>query len=183
MQNKIRNFIYFICIAILSGFNMSANSECDYKITASLSEKQYNITNEIENIFKNHLYNYNSSIIYTQVPRGLVLSIDSSIFFEENDYEIKETSKELLNKIGEVIKYLDKPCLIEGNAKLSGIQNPDFPSNWEISTARAQKITEYLIIKHKLNPQKIQAIGFGEKIPNNLNQRMDFVIINYEEKN
>ncbi len=158
MKNKIRTVTYFICFSILSGIFLPSYSEYDYHITASLS-------------------NFNKYITYTKVPRGLVLSVDSSIFFEQNDDEIKESSKEFLDQIGEFIKLTDKPCVIEGNAKLNN--NEDY-TNWEISIARAQKIAEYLITVHQLSPQKIRAIGFGSMMPETLTQRIDFVILNYE---
>ena len=158
MKNKIREVVYFICFSILSGIFMPIFANCDYHITASLS-------------------NFNKYITYTNVPRGLVLSVDSSVFFEQNNDEIKESSKEFLDQIGEFIKLTDKPCVIEGNAKLNN--NEDY-TNWEISIARAQKIAEYLITVHQLSPQKIRAIGFGSIMPENLTDRIDFVIINYE---
>ena len=158
MKNKIREVICFICFSILSGILLPVYAESDYQITASLS-------------------NFNKYITYTKTPRGVVLSVNSSVFFDKNRDEIKENSKEFLDQIGEFIKLTDKPGVIEGNAKIS---DNNYDTNWEISITRAQKIAQYLIEVHQLSPQKIRAIGFGSIMPETLTQRIDFVIIDYE---
>lgn len=155
----------------------------NYHITTGLSENKYNYTEQIENLFKTNITLPESSVIYTKVPRGLIISIESSIFFEENDDCIKEDSKIFLNQIGEVIKFLDKPCVIEGNSAINPEKPAIYSQDWEISIMRAQKITQYLITNSKLNPGKIHPIGFGAMIPELFTERIDFVILNYENTN
>ena len=128
-------------------------------------------------LFFNPLGNITACICRIKTPRGVVLSVNSSVFFDKNRDEIKENSKEFLDQIGEFIKLTDKPCVIEGNAKIS---DNNYDTNWEISITRAQKIAQYLIEVHQLSPQKIRAIGFGSIMPETLTQRIDFVIIDYE---
>jgi len=193
VENKIRKTIYFVCLTILSGFiqNVLAQNSCsdeNFRITATLSENKYSLTQEIENLFKQSLTKIDKTVIYTKVPRGLIVSIDSTVFFDGNDDELKESSKQFLDKIGEILQFLDKSCVIEGNTKIVREENSIYNSNWEISMVRAQKITEYLIKCHHVNPQKIRSIGFGGIMPfkenvfynGSLNQRIDFVILNYE---
>ncbi|MCK5205699.1 MAG: OmpA family protein, partial [Desulfobacterales bacterium] len=40
-----------------------------------------------------------------------------------------------------------------------------FPSNWELSTARAVNVLRYFIETHKIDPQRLAAVGFGEYQP------------------
>ncbi len=186
MKNKNSGIRYFILLTILSGLLTNTQAfETGIQISEKPAEVNYIHNSDIENIFRNTLPSTDIAI-YTQVPRGLIISFDSNIFFEEGLDEIKENSKILLNNIGEIIKYLDKSCIIEGNAKANTIKNTHYNTNWEISIIRAEKIVQYLIKNQQLNPQKIHAVGFGEKIPllkNNTeyNQRIDFVILNYEK--
>ncbi|MGN0031445.1 MAG: flagellar motor protein MotB [Candidatus Gastranaerophilaceae bacterium] len=111
-----------------------------------------------------------------ETNRGLVISFDANIFFENGDDEIKENSKIYLDEIGKILKIIDKFCIIESNVKIA---NTEGYTNWELSTLQAQKISEYLINVHQLDQQKIRAIGFGSILPKNLNPRIDFVILNY----
>ncbi len=55
--------------------------------------------------------------------------------------------------------------------------------NWELSAVRADKIAEYFIKVKKLNARNIQSIGLGDISPviENMNNRIDFVIINYDK--
>ena len=55
------------------------------------------------------------TIVYTKVPRGLVLSIDESEFFEKGSSVIKPDGKLLLNGISEVLKNFDNQCVVESH--------------------------------------------------------------------
>ena len=187
MKNKIIEFVYFILLTILSGLLCCAYSiETGYQIAGQLVENNFDKNSEVENIFKSNL-SLKEAVIYTKVPRGLIVSINSDIFFEDGKDIIKENSKIFLDEIGSILKQLDKPCIIEGNSKSSQVESPYYNTNWEISIVRAEKIARYLIEKQQIDPQKIQTVGFGEMMPltkSNLDftQRIDFVILNYELK-
>lgn len=152
------------------------------------STQKYLSNNNIEQIFKSNLGNI-PSIIYTKVPRGLVISLDSSIFFEKESVELKDSSLELLNKISILISEVGKPCVVEANST-EKVQRGDFEkSNLELTIVRAQNIAQY-IVNTKLVPlNQIYAIGFGEIMPfrdnvdyrEDMDNRIDFVILNYEK--
>ena len=191
MKNRIKVIVYFIFLTILSGILTPVLSiDQNIQISGQLTENRYNKTSEIEKLFRTNL-NIIDAVIYKKVPRGLVVSIDSSVFFEEGRDEIMENSKQILDQMGEIIKFLDKPCIIEGNSNTTEIAGTYYQANWEISIVRAEKIVQYLIKKRQVDPQKIRAVGFGEIMPfdrnvsykNDRNRRIDFVIINYEESN
>ena len=55
--------------------------------------------------------------------------------------------------------------LIEGHTDDTPIHNQQFPSNWELSTARAISVVRYFVEKHNISPQKLSALGFGEFRP------------------
>lgn len=188
MKNKIVVFIYFICLAILFSIydkTIAVEQPQNLQISASFIDNQFTSNAEIEELFRQNL-NLGECILYSTVPRGVIVSINSIVFFDDGKDEIKECSKEILNKIAQIIKFIDKPCIIEGNTNKNSYMTSIYRSDWEISMVRAERIADYLIKAANLKHDQIRAIGFGEFIPytndtrTEMNQRIDFVILNYQ---
>lgn len=121
--------------------------------------------------------------------RGLVISIKDSTFFDLGKADLKPRSIEILNKIGVALKDLPNQIRIEGHTDNLPINTPQFPSNWELSTARATTVLRYLVEKVGLSPYKVCAVGYGEfrpLYPNDTeehrarNRRVDIVILSEE---
>jgi chemotaxis protein MotB len=53
---------------------------------------------------------------------------------------------------------------VDGHTDVRPISNPQFPSNWELSAARAIAVVQYLVGKG-VSPQHLVAAGFGEFQP------------------
>ncbi|RJX34311.1 MAG: hypothetical protein C4525_07540, partial [Desulfarculus sp.] len=45
------------------------------------------------------------------------------------------------------------------------MHTPQYPSNWELSTARATALVRHFIEQHHLNPARFSAAGYGEYLP------------------
>ncbi len=76
---------------------------------------------------------------------------------------------------------------IEGHTDNVPINTVRFPSNWELSTARATSIVSYLIGKFGFSPEKLSGSGFAEFCPiasndtpegRARNRRVDIVVLN-----
>ncbi len=131
-----------------------------------------------QEIFTRHV---KENMTFTYVPRGLIVSLDDSIFFNEDMDKIKESGTCTLNEIAEALKEIDYVCVIEGHSV--GI-NPDkssFKTNWELSLARANNIAKYFMRCSKISPNKLVSIGYGELVPDKMSNRIDFVIMHYDE--
>ncbi|HHV81831.1 TPA: OmpA family protein [bacterium] len=118
--------------------------------------------------------------------RGLVISIKDSTFFDLGKADLKPRSIEILNKIGVTLKDLPNQIRVEGHTDNLPINTPQFPSNWELSTARATTVVRYLVEKVGLSPNKMSAAGYGEfrpLYPNDTeehrarNRRVDIVVL------
>lgn len=182
---KLKNLLYlslFIQLISLSCFAY----ENSPKIEVNLTQNQNIQTNKIENIFKQQLKS--NDIIYTKVPRGLIISLPSNLFFENGKDILLESSKPIINLISSILNTQSYKCMIEANTEPDSWTSSKFAYNWELATSRADNIVNYMIKSQKVNPQKIRAIGFGEMEPfydktkgfNFMNERIDFIIINYE---
>jgi len=75
----------------------------------------------------------------------------------------------VLNRVGEVLKGLvDKAIVIEGHTddvRISGDLAKRFPTNWELSTARATSVVRYLQEAAGIPPDRLSAVGFGPYRP------------------
>ncbi len=156
------------------------------KIQASLTDYNYKSNTEIERFFKENLNSF-ENIIYTIIPMGLVVSINSCTFYDEGKDKLNPASFDILNIIAKVLKIINKPCLIESSTAADSFKTSDYKTNWELSVVRADNIANYLI-SEKIPPDKIRANGFGEIIPffkkgeTDMTERIDFIIFNYENK-
>lgn len=186
MFNRIAKILYLSLLVIFLVQNFSYSLEP--QLSAGVSSQKYISTDKIEQIFKSNL-GITGGILYTKVPRGLVVSFDSGIFFENESVELKDSSKDLLNKISVLISEIGKPCVIEGNSTERNERGSFTNSNLELTIERAQNVAHY-IVQTKLVPlNQIYAIGFGELMPfrdnvdyrDDMDNRIDFVIINYEK--
>lgn len=182
---KLKNLLYlslFIQLISLSCFAY----EISPKIEVNLTQTQNIQTNKIENIFQQQLNS--NDVIYTKVPRGLIISLPSNLFFENGKDILLESSKPIINLISSILNTQSYKCMIEANTEPDSWTSSKFAYNWELATSRADNIVNYMIKSQKVNPQKIRAIGFGEMEPfydktkgfNFMNERIDFIIINYE---
>lgn len=191
MANKVTKIAYFMLVIIINMQIVAFPIDCPLPQNKSLKVKlehsSFGSTQKLENLFKQQLPQ-NHSVIYTRVPRGLVVSFKSEVFFPENEVELLDSSKSILHIIANILKTLPNECIIESHSVNENLKLP-YRYNWELTTIRADKIVQYLISEEKINPKKIESIGFGEMMPffdnvnsnANLNRRIDFVIINYEK--
>lgn len=109
-------------------------------------------------------------------------------FFARGSADIKGDTAQVLNTISGLCKDLPEKANIrvEGYTCNLPIQSGNYPSNWELSTARATNVARYLIEKGHIDPWRISAAGYGEyrpKVPNNseynrsINRRVDITIM------
>lgn len=128
------------------------------------------------------------TIVYTKVPRGLVLSIDESEFFEKGSTVIKPEGKLLLNCISDVLKNVDNQCVVESHTDEPISHENIMKYDWELTIMRANAIVDYVVMQTKFPYDRIFPQGFGEIMPFNDNvarkdfsdRRIDFVIFDYD---
>lgn len=89
-----------------------------------------------------------------------------NIYFETGKAEIISLSYPILNEIGEIL--LINPELkieIEGHTDNIPISTPEYPSNIELSKARAERVKRYLVNKFNISPERIKTVGYGDTKP------------------
>jgi len=108
-------------------------------------------------------------IVITQLKDKLSLTMVEKVLFDSGSADIKKDGKKVLDRVGEILKQVtDKQINIEGhtdNVPISPRLQQKFPTNWELSTARATTVVRYLQEKAGLDPRLLNAGGFAAYRP------------------
>lgn len=140
---------------------------------------------EIEKLFRENI-SQSKSIKLLKGDKGLIIRVNNKMLFDEGSAEIKENAKDSLNGIINVLTKIDNPVIIEGHTDSTPIKNVKYPSNWELSTARATNIISYMMKHGKISPKRLCAVGYGEYTPladntsisgRMLNRRVDIIVL------
>lgn len=95
----------------------------------------------------------------------IAVEMKSGILFASGSAELSPDADPILTKLAEIVRELpDNPIYIEGHTDNVPIQTLEFPSNWELSAARAASVVRRLI-QHGVSPARMAAVGFGEHHP------------------
>ena len=106
-----------------------------------------------------------SKVSLTITRRGLIVSLKEAGFFDSGQAQIKPSAHELINTIAEAMVQYNNPLRLEGHTDNIPISTSQFPSNWELSTARAVNGLKYLVKNFDVDPDKISATGYAEFRP------------------
>ena len=78
--------------------------------------------------------------------------------------KLKQVGLTLKKTTGAIPEDIDWIIQVEGHTDKNPINTPQFPSNWELSTARANTVLK-LLLELGFNPQHLSAAGYGEFYP------------------
>ncbi len=129
--------------------------------------------------------------------RGVVISLKDNILFAPGSADLSPSARTTLSKLADQLSTAlgenastaspSRPIRVEGFTDNTPIRTSRFPSNWELSTARATNIVRYLIDTGRFQPEQLSAAGYGEFKPlgenssiegKQKNRRVDIVIMN-----
>ncbi|MBC5815387.1 MAG: OmpA family protein [Candidatus Eremiobacteraeota bacterium] len=138
-----------------------------------------------EYIQQNHL----EKSVQTRLDhRGLVITLLSDkSYYDSGSAELRPEAKVILDRINKFIQANTYMVRVEGNTDDVPIATGQYPTNWELSTARATNVVRYLVEHDGLNPSRISAAGYGQYHPRTRNadvttrqqnRRVDIVILN-----
>jgi len=117
-------------------------------------------------------------------PGGLDLEISDSILFAPASADLTGGGERLLNDVAAALKSQPHILSVEGHSDDRPIATARYPSNWELSTARATRVTRHLI-DQGLAPDRVRAIGYADTKPRaensspegrSRNRRVSFVL-------
>lgn len=155
-------------------------------INSVINNKASDVMNMLENVLPE-----DTTVVYTVVPRGLIVSIKEDIFFKGDNILLNKSSVSVLNAIVSVLRQIGNNCTVESHTEGHNNSDRTYRTNWEISMARADAIADYLIYCGQIPASRIFTLGYGDCMPfrdnvsatqKGFNRRIDFVIFSYEYK-
>ncbi len=122
------------------------------------------LEHEVQTYAQHHgLSSYVQAVIE---PRGLVIRLlTDKLLFASGKATLSPTADPLLEKIASLLN-IDRvhPIAVEGNTDDVPIHTGEFPSNWELSAARASTVVNFLIAQG-VTASRLSAIGYAEQHP------------------
>lgn len=106
----------------------------------------------------------NEDIIIRQVGDWLEVEIKSSFLFVSGDARLARAAVPVMGQIADVLSPVANHIQVEGFTDNQPISTVRFPSNWELSAARAASVVN-LMDRFGLDPNRMSAVGYGEYKP------------------
>jgi flagellar motor protein MotB len=105
-------------------------------------------------------------IAISELQGKLTLSILDRILFDSGQAEIKPEGQEVLRKVAAVLdQYPNRQIQVNGHTDNVPIHTSQFPTNWELSAARALAAVRFLVEQAGVDPKRLAAVANGEFQP------------------
>lgn len=108
-------------------------------------------------------------ITIKQVRDRLTINMVEKVLFNSGQAQVKPAGLKVLTQVGDVLKNVtDKQIRIEGhtdNVPIGVKIRDKFPTNWELSTARATNVVRFFIDRSGVNREGLEAVGFADTRP------------------
>jgi chemotaxis protein MotB len=119
--------------------------------------------------------------------QGLVVRLAAKDFYEPGDVRIRMDMQPILDKIGAILASTKKLVRIEGHTDPSEASSEIYPTDWELSAARAAWAVRYFVKRFDIDPSRIGAAGYSHFRPLSegasekskaKNRRIEIIILN-----
>nr|WP_314461646.1 flagellar motor protein MotB [uncultured Clostridium sp.] len=170
--------------------NIETESELESFLGEYELKKLETLKNEIDT--RLHDEGMDQSVSTMIDMRGLVIRLNNAILFDSGSADIKKQSEDTLIEVASLLNTVDNFIRIEGHTDNVPISRSKYPSNWELSTARAVNVVKLFINKCNYPPNKLIAVGYGEFKPvadnetaegKTKNRRIDIIILSSKYNN
>jgi chemotaxis protein MotB len=131
----------------------------------------------------------------SELKGKLTVNVVDKILFDSGQADLKPAGIKVLKQIGDILKSaVDKDIQVEGhtdNVPIRGTLAQVYPTNWELSTARATTVLHFLQDKADIPGERLSAVGYGEYQPiasnstpedRALNRRIQIVLTTAKER-
>jgi chemotaxis protein MotB len=141
-----------------AAFNAAASLAGTMERERQLSEVSESIEEAMASLIERGL-------IAVRRKHGVVeVEIRTDILFGSGQARLTPAAEQVIERIGDVLHRFPNALNVEGHTDNRPINTPAFPSNWELSAARAASVV-HLLTQHGMDPDRLTLIGRGEHQP------------------
>ena len=164
---------FFILIAAISKVDPLKFERIAQSLSGAYGKEDNDQQIDLRTVYKmiNDLINnssYASKVEVNLLPIGVAVTFKSNALFTLGKANIKEDIEPILDGLAWVMRELPYSVAVEGHTDDIPISSDEYPSNWELSTARASRVVRYLI-KEGVPSDKLFASGYADtkaRVPN-----------------
>jgi chemotaxis protein MotB len=118
---------------------------------------------------------------------GVIVSLREIGFYESGSAMLRPSAMNAIDRLASVVVPRAENLRIEGHTDNLPIHTAQYPSNWELSTARSTELVKLFVLRYHVMPSRLSAAGYAEFHPVNdnssaenraRNRRIDVVILN-----
>lgn len=114
----------------------------------------------------------NGQVKVSQSAHGIAIEINASLLFASGQASLEAGSIKALKAVGKVLAEVPNDIQVEGFTDNTPINTLAFPSNWELSSARASSVVR-LFAESGVPPERLVVVGYGEFRPVETNSTPD----------
>jgi len=152
---------FFILIVSLSSLHTATIKVAAYSVSRALNQFgtegaiRQSITDSLERI---------PGLAVREEKNSLHLSLNERLLFEPGSADLQPSAHELLKGVSDVIRATEVTMRVEGHTDSMPISTQKFPSNWELSVARAVSVVKGLSA-YGISPGRLSAAGYADSRP------------------
>ena len=153
-------------LGVLKEGNKTEMSQEDILSRLSFVQNVRSVQRKVSQSIKEYVKSAQMSQVVTiaQTKKGVSVRILDKMLFAPGSAVLLEQAKPLLDKLAAVIEESPFNIMVEGHTDDIPISTAVYPSNWELSTARAVVVVKYFLSK-EVGAQKLSAAGYAENHP------------------
>lgn len=188
-----------LATSVRSGFNGVAHGRAQdrshtdpYADPGLLPNSQHLMYAEAMQSFQRYLAlrNLNEKVTFREDERGVILSLSSDkLLFQSGMAEVQTEAEPVLRRVAKILLTVPNRVQIEGHTCDLPIRTALYPSNWELSTARAGRVLRYFTETLRLPKSRFTAAGYADTRPlvphtternRSRNRRVDILLLKTE---
>ncbi len=131
---------------------------------SEIDKSNYAIINELKNFLLADAIPSNSTGI-SSTSVGVLLHVTGDAMFSPNSVNISPEGAKILDEVATILKKYKVYLVVRGHSAAGETGAPDYPSKWELSSARATAAMRYLIDRGGIDPTLVRAVAYADTRP------------------
>jgi chemotaxis protein MotB len=138
--------------------NREAQSQGAFDKTADLPQLSDQFTDQFADLIDDKVVQVSSNEYWLQI------SLNNSILFPLGSVKPTREAYNVLAEVADLLRDFNNPIQVEGYTDNVAVSSKQFPSNWELSSARSSSVVK-ILAEQGIAPQRLAAVGYGEHQP------------------